>query len=130
MARRVLLLVGTKKGAFLLESDLERRDWTVSEPLCEGWPVYDVCFDARTGTILAGAGSPWFGPAVWRSADLGATWTHSSAGLTYGEGEPAVTRVWNVTPSDGAHRDVIYAGAEPAGLFRSSDGGETCLRDP
>ncbi|HEX8939505.1 MAG TPA: hypothetical protein VF763_05020 [Candidatus Limnocylindrales bacterium] len=126
MTRTVMLMVGTRKGAFLLESGPDRRDWTVRGPLCEGWPVYDVSYDPASGAILAGSGSPWFGPAVWRSTDLGETWTHSSAGLTYGDEGPAVTRVWNVTPADGT----LYAGVEPAGLFRSTDGGESWTHVP
>src|SRR5512135_3605393 len=117
MAARVMLLVGTKKGAFLLDGGAERRDWSIRGPLCEGWSILDVSYDARDGALYAGGGSAWYGPAVWRSADLGETWTHPSTGLTYGDGEPAVTRVWNVTPADG----VLYAGVEPAGLFRSVD---------
>jgi photosystem II stability/assembly factor-like uncharacterized protein len=123
MGRRLLILVGTKKGAFILEGDERRLDWTVRGPLCEGWPVTHVAQDPATGALVAGTGSPWFGPAVWRSDDLGATWSHSSEGLTYGdaEGDPKVVRVWNVTAAHGA----LYAGVEPAGLFRSSDGGAT-----
>ena len=97
MATRVLLLVGTRKGAFIAESDAARRAWTLRGPLCEGWPVHDMSVDRATGAIYAAAGSPWYGPAIWRSDDLGATWTHSSAGLTYGDDGPAVTSVWNVT---------------------------------
>jgi len=85
MAKRVRLLVGTKKGAFILDSDEARRDWSVRGPLCEGWPVHDVIVEPGSGAILAAAGNAWYGPAVWRSEDDGATWTHSSAGLTYGE---------------------------------------------
>lgn len=121
MASRVLLLVGTRKGAFIAESDGERRAWTLRGPYCEGWPVHDVSVDAATGALYAAAGSPWYGAAVWRSADLGATWTHSSAGLTYGDDGPAIPSAWNVTAAHG----VVYAGVEPAGLFRSADGGTT-----
>jgi hypothetical protein len=121
---RVLLLIGTPKGAFILESDADRRDWSIRGPLCEGWPIHDLIVDPDSGAILAAGGSPWFGAAVWRSDDLGATWTHSSAGLTYGDGdgvEPLQT-VWSLaTTPDGA----ILAGVEPAGLFRSDDGGTT-----
>src|SRR5512146_2174130 len=116
MPGRVMLLVGTKKGAFLLDGGEDRREWRLRGPLCEGWPTYDVTYDRREGVLYAGGGSAWYGPAVWRSDDLGGTWTHSSAGLTYGEGEPAMTRVWNVTPHDG----IVFAGVEPAGLFRSA----------
>jgi photosystem II stability/assembly factor-like uncharacterized protein len=121
MATRVLLLVGTRKGAFIAESDEGRRDWTLRGPYCEGWPVHDVSVDPATGAIYAAAGSPWYGPAVWRSGDLGATWTHSSAGLTYGDDGPAIPSVWNVTAAHGT----VYAGVEPAGLFRSADDGAT-----
>jgi photosystem II stability/assembly factor-like uncharacterized protein len=118
---RVLLMVGTKKGAFLFDSDEDRRDWSVRGPFCEGFEVRDVTYDPSDGAIYAAATSPWFGHAVFRSPDLGATWTHSSEGLTYGEDGPKLTRVWNVTPAHGA----VYAGVEPAGLFRSDDAGAT-----
>jgi photosystem II stability/assembly factor-like uncharacterized protein len=121
---RAILLVGTPKGAFILESDERRGDWAVRGPLCEGWPIHDLIVEPDTGAILAGGGSPWYGPAVWRSEDLGATWTHSSDGLGYGDGEgvEAVKTVWSLaTTPDGG----ILAGVEPAGLFRSDDRGRT-----
>ncbi|HEY3334064.1 MAG TPA: hypothetical protein VGK16_02415 [Candidatus Limnocylindrales bacterium] len=118
---RCLLLVGTPKGAFILESDADRKAWSIRGPLCDGWPIHDINVDRATNTLYAGAGSPWFGPAVFRSDDLGATWTHSSEGLTYGDAGPKVAKVWNVT----AGLDGVYAGVDPAGLFRSADGGAT-----
>jgi photosystem II stability/assembly factor-like uncharacterized protein len=119
MAQRLLILVGTRKGAFILEREPAGERVTVRGPLCETMPIQHLAWDPEHGALLAGAGSPWYGPTVWRSEDLGATWTQSSQGLTYGEGGPAVTRVWNVTAAHG----VLYAGVEPAGLFRSTDGG-------
>ena len=121
MSDRVQLLVGTKKGAFIVESDTDRTAWTVRGPSCEGWPIQDISVDRSTGTWYAGAGSPWFGPTVFRSDDQGATWTQSSSGLTYGDDGPKITAVWNVTAAHGA----VYAGVGPAGLFRSDDGGQT-----
>ena len=121
MTQRVVLLVGTRKGAFLVEGDPSRRDWQLRGPLCEGWPLHDLSIEPGSGAILAGGGNNWYGPAVWRSDDLGETWTHSSEGLTYGDEGPKVTTVWNVT----AGKDAIYAGVEPAGLFKSTDGGAT-----
>jgi photosystem II stability/assembly factor-like uncharacterized protein len=121
---RVLQLIGTPKGAFILESDEARLEWSVLGPLCEGWPIHDLNVEPDTGAILAAGGSPWYGPAVWRSEDLGDTWTHSSAGLTYGDGEgiEPIKTVWSLaTTPDGA----IFAGVEPAGLFRSDDRGAT-----
>ena len=57
MTTHVRLLVGTKKGAFILESDADRRDWSVRGPLCEGWPVHDLIVEPGTGAILAAAGN-------------------------------------------------------------------------
>ena len=98
MADRILLLVGTKKGAFVLYSDQSRRAWQVSEPMCDGWPIQDINVDPKTGTWYAGGGSSWYGGTVFRSDDFGATWTQSSEGLTYGDDGPKITAVWNVTP--------------------------------
>ena len=121
MTERCVLLVGTPKGAFILEGVARRGDWRRRGPVCEGWPIHDISVEPGTNALLAGGGSPWWGPAVWRSEDLGQTWTHSSEGLTYGDDGPRVSTVWNVTATD----DAIYAGVEPAGLFRSTDRGRT-----
>ena len=97
------------------------RSWSLRGPLCEGWPIHDLSVDPATGAILAAGGSAWYGPAVFRSDDLGATWTHSSEGLTYGDDGPKIPTIWNVTAAHGS----IWAGVEPAGLFRSDDDGAT-----
>jgi len=121
MARRLAILVGTPKGAFILDGDDRRREWRTRGPLCDGWPINDISVEPGTGALLAAGSSPWFGPAVWRSEDMGESWTHSSEGLTYGDDGPKVTRIWNVTAAHGT----VFAGVEPAGLFRSADGGRT-----
>jgi hypothetical protein len=148
----IQLLVGTTKGAFILDGDERRRDWSVRGPLCEGWPIHDLIVEPGSGAILAAGGSPWYGPAVWRSEDGGTTWTHSSDGLTYGDDDAAkggngggdgaaegkaddgnaadgpssprrsVTTVWSLATGPNG---MLYAGVEPAGLFRSADGGRT-----
>jgi len=119
MAGKVLILLGTKKGAFIVESDAGRRDWELRGPFCETWPMNHVVADPATWTIYGGGGSEWFGPAVWQTTDLGETWTHSSEGMAYAEGEPPIKAVWSVAPGTGR----LYAGVEPAGLFSSDDGG-------
>ena len=121
MAKKVLVLLGTKKGAFILESDAGRQKWQLRGPFCETWPMNHVIADPVTGTIYGAGGNEWFGPAVWKSTDLGATWTHSSQGLTYAEGEQPIKAAWSLAPGDGC----LYAGVEPAGLFRSDDGGQS-----
>jgi photosystem II stability/assembly factor-like uncharacterized protein len=118
---RTMLLVGTRKGAFVLSDDGSRSRWTMSDPACEGWPIHDLSFDTSTGSVYAAGGSSWYGPAVWRSGDLGKSWTHSSEGITYGDDGEKIATIWNVTPAHGS----IWAGVEPAGLFRSEDGGAT-----
>jgi photosystem II stability/assembly factor-like uncharacterized protein len=121
MSGKVLVLVGTKKGGFIIEGSGARGDWHVHEPFSVGWPTFQVTHDPSSGALLAGGGNEWYGPAVWRSDDLGKTWSHSSEGLTYGDDGPTIKAIWEVTPAHGA----IYAGVEPAGLFRSEDGGKT-----
>ncbi|MEA2348764.1 MAG: hypothetical protein QOG62_2551 [Thermoleophilaceae bacterium] len=121
MSASLAILLGTPKGAFILEGDAVRRDWQLRGPFCETWPIHHLTWDAERGALLAGGGSPWYGAAVWRSTDMGESWTHSSDGLTYGEDGPKLATIWNVTPAG----VTLYAGVEPAGLFRSEDGGVT-----
>jgi len=125
MSTRVLVLVGTKKGGFILESDRDRRDWVLRGPFCQAWPLNHLNYDAATGAIYAGGENEWYGPGVWRTPDLGETWTQSGDGLTYGADGPKVKRVWNVTPARTNGHSTVYAGVEPAGLFRSDDDGAT-----
>ncbi|HVM69180.1 MAG TPA: hypothetical protein VM204_05010 [Gaiellaceae bacterium] len=117
---RTILLVGTRKGAFLLESDESRRRWAVRGPFCEGWPVNHVILDPADGAIYAAAASEWFGTSVWRSRDLGETWTQSSEGLAFEDGMK-LSKVSGLTAAHGR----LLAGVENPGVFESTDGGET-----
>jgi photosystem II stability/assembly factor-like uncharacterized protein len=119
---RTLLLIGTRKGAFILESDADRRDWTMRGPYCEGWPVYHAIHDASTGAIYAAAASEWHGSAVWRSGDLGETWTHSSEGLAYGDDNGK--RMSKVSTLAAGHGRILV-GVEMPGIFESKDDGAT-----
>jgi photosystem II stability/assembly factor-like uncharacterized protein len=119
---RTLLLVGTRKGCFLLESDADRRDWRMRGPFCEGWPVYHAIHDPGSGSIYAAAASEWHGSAIWRSADLGETWELSSEGLSYGE--DAGRKVSKVSTLAAAHGRLLV-GVEAPGIFESRDGGVT-----
>ncbi len=122
MPRRVVLLVGTRKGCFVMESDLDRRDWRIRGPYCDGWPVYHAIYDGESGTIFAAGASEWHGTGIWRSGDLGETWQLSSEGLGYGE--DAELKLSKVSGLSAAHGRVL-AGAEAAGVFESRDGGAT-----
>ena len=117
----VRVLIGSKKGAFVLESDSERRNWRVRGPLCEHWPLTHVAADLADGTIYATGGNAWFGPAVWKSNDGGTTWTHSSQGVGLPpRRDVPVQCAWVAHAAHGR----LYVGVEPAGLFVSGDGGE------
>jgi photosystem II stability/assembly factor-like uncharacterized protein len=114
-------LIGTRKGAFLLESE-NRRDWELRGPLCESWPVYHAIHDADSGAIYAAAASEWHGSAVWRSTDLGETWALSSEGIGYGDDDPRkVSKVSSLAVRNGS----VLVGVEAPGIFESKDGGET-----
>jgi photosystem II stability/assembly factor-like uncharacterized protein len=118
---KTLLLIGTRKGAFLAESD-DRRDWSLRGPLCESWPVYHAIHDPKSGALYAAAASEWHGSAVWRSTDLGETWALSSEGIGYGDDDPRkVSKVSTLAVLDGR----VLVGVEAPGVFSSDDGGET-----
>jgi photosystem II stability/assembly factor-like uncharacterized protein len=116
-----MLLVGTRKGLFILDSD-DRRDWSLRGPYCEGWPIYHAVQDPDTGAFYAAAASEWHGSAVWRSADRGATWELSSEGLSYGDEDGrTVSKVSTLLAGGGR----VLVGAEAPGIFESRDGGAT-----
>src|SRR6478672_3050308 len=119
---RVMLLVGTRKGLFILDSDPDRERWSIRGPLCESWPIYHAIADVEAGTIWAAASSEWHGTVVWRSADLGETWEQSGEGLTYGEDGPPLTKVSSLTAAGGGR---LFAGADYPGVFESADRGAT-----
>jgi photosystem II stability/assembly factor-like uncharacterized protein len=119
---RTLPLIGTRKGCFLLESDGGRRDWSVRGPFCESWPVYHAIHDPASGAIYAAAASEWHGSAVWRSPDLGETWTLSSEGLAYNaDSGKKLSKVSTLAANDGQ----ILVGVEAPGIFESRDDGVT-----
>jgi photosystem II stability/assembly factor-like uncharacterized protein len=118
---RTVVIVGTRKGLFLLESDEGRRDWQLRGPFCEGWPVFQAIHDRDSGTIYAAAASEWHGSSVWRSGDLGATWQQSSDGLAFDDPAVKLTKISGLTAAHGR----LFAGVESHGIFTSGDGGET-----
>ncbi|HEX8680251.1 MAG TPA: exo-alpha-sialidase [Chthoniobacterales bacterium] len=146
----VRVLVGTRKGAFILSADGNRENWTISGPHFAGWEIYHVKGSpVDPNRIFASQTSDWFGQIIQRSSDGGKTWETPGGGAeTTPEGMPKgesnrfvydgvpgthmwydgtqhpweFKRVWHLEPSLG-DPDTVYAGAEDAALFRSTDGG-------
>jgi photosystem II stability/assembly factor-like uncharacterized protein len=133
----VRILVGTRKGAFILTSDGKRKNWQVNGPLFAGWEMYHLKGSpVDPDRLYASQTSGWFGQTIQRSNDGGATWAPVGNKFTY-EGTPGThqwydgtphpwefKRVWHLEPSL-ADPDTVYAGVEDAALFRSTDGGTT-----
>jgi photosystem II stability/assembly factor-like uncharacterized protein len=131
----VRVLVGTRKGAFVLTADGVRRDWTVDGPHFGGWEAYHLKGSpADPERIWAAPSGGWFGQLVQRSDDGGRTWEAVGNEFAYDgdtgthqwyDGTPhpwEFARVWHLEPSL-TDPDTVYAGIEDAALFRSVDGG-------
>ena len=122
-----LVLIGTAKGLFTLRSTDGRQSFELHGPALPGEEVYATCIDRRGSSphILAGSVSMHWGPVIRRSDDLGETWTEQdSAALAFpADTGAALNRIWQLTPGGADEPDVIYAGVEPAALFRSTDRG-------
>ncbi len=130
----VRVLVGTRKGAFILSSDGARERWDVSGPHFGGWEVYHLKGSAANpNRLYASQSSGWFGQIVQRSDDGGKTWEAMGNKFVY-DGVPGphlwydgtphpweFARVWHLEPSL-TDPDTVYAGVQDAALFRSTDG--------
>ncbi len=125
----VLVAVGTMKGVFLFRSDQARDKWQASGPHFPGQSIYAVRFDGRGGRrrLLAGTEDSHWGAVVRCSDDLGRSWSDPAEGnLRFPEHTgAALQRVWQLQPAGADRPDTVFAGVEPAALFRSDDGGET-----
>ncbi len=126
MSNRVMVLVGTKKGAFVLESDQERQRWDLRGPYLQGQNVMHMSFDPRSGILFAAVGDPWFGSRVYRSMDFGNTWEEPTSAPAFPAGSGlTLEKIWHVEPGRPEEPGVVYAGVEPAALFKSADDGQT-----
>ena len=138
----VRVLVGTRKGAFVLTSDEERTHWDVAGPHFGGWEVFHVAASpADPDRLWAAPSGGWFGQVIQRSDDGGKSWEPVGNDFAY-TGDPGThqyydgsqvpwkfTRVWHLEGS-ATDRDTVYAGVEDAALFRSTDGGLTWAELP
>ncbi len=133
----VRVLVGTRKGAFILTADGMRDKWDVSGPHFAGWEMYHLKGSpVDPNRLYASQSSGWFGQTMQRSDDGGQTWTPVGNKFVYdgaagthmwydGTQHPwEFARVWHLEPSL-SDPDTVYAGVEDAALFRSTDGGQS-----
>jgi photosystem II stability/assembly factor-like uncharacterized protein len=134
---QVRVLVGTRKGAFILSADGTRKDWSVSGPHFPGWEIYHLkASPADPNRLYASQTSAWFGQVIQRSDDGGTSWTAMDNHFAY-DGVPGThqwydgtphpwefKRVWHLEPSLD-DPDSVYAGIEDAALFHSADGGKS-----
>ncbi len=134
---RIRVLVGTRKGAFIMDSDGKRNAWRVSGPHFAGWEIYHLKGSpVDPNRVYASQSSSWSGQVMQRSDDGGATWETVGNNFAY-DGVPGThqwydgtphpwefARVWHLEPSL-TDRDTVYAGVEDAALFRSTDGGKS-----
>ena len=132
----VRVLVGTRKGAFILTSDAGRKNWDVSGPHFAGWEMYHLKGSpADPNRLYASQTSGWFGQQIQRSSDGGKTWESVGNKFAY-EGVPGThqwfdgtlkpwefKRVWHLEPSL-SDPDTVYAGVEDAAMFKTTDGGQ------
>ncbi len=133
----VRVLVGTRKGAFVLTSDANRERWEVNGPHFGGWEIYHVTGSpADPDRLYASPSTGWVGPLIQRCDDGGTTWQPVGNQFAY-DGVPGThqwydgtphpwefARVWHLEPSL-SDPDTVYAGVEDAALFRTVDGGQT-----
>lgn len=133
----VRVLVGTRKGAFILTSDGARKNWKIDGPHFTGWEIYHIKGSpADPNRLYASQSSGWFGQVVNRSSDGGRTWEVVDNKFAYAtvpgthqwyDGTPhpwEFKRVWHFEPSL-TDPDTVYAGVEDAAMFHSTDGGRS-----
>jgi len=125
MPDRVVLAIGTKKGLFIAEGSKTRKSFDLRGPFSPGVAVYSALIDTRgRPSIYASACNAFFGMKVLRSTDLGKRFkeTKSAPAFPKDDGR-ALANIWSLAPGEG--KKDLWAGVEPASLFRSSDGGDT-----
>ncbi len=133
-ARRTVVLVATRKGAWLFHGDASRKKWQVDGPHFLGHTISHLVLDPRDQrTLLAAAKTGHLGPTIFRSKDMGKTWKEAVQPPAFAKAPDApgavkgraVDHTFWLTPAHADEPDVWYAGTSPQGLFRSEDGGVT-----
>jgi photosystem II stability/assembly factor-like uncharacterized protein len=149
---KVKLFVGTKKGGIIFTSDKNRLEWDTSKLNFKAWKVMNMVMDPRDQRIHAAVTHPVFGPSTQYSDDLGETWTQAEVSPTFEQESKAerplgtpeealdpataarkpeeVLSIWKIQPAGNQEPDTLYAGVEPAALFKSTDRGQTWEINP
>ena len=126
MSNQIVLLVGTKKGGFILSSDAARENWSLDGPFHAGSEVFHMIYDDRHSAVIAAVNHPVWGPKVHVSRDLGKTWSTSEDQPSFPEDSgQSVENLWHLEPGRPSEPDVLYVGAAPASLFKSEDYAKT-----
>jgi photosystem II stability/assembly factor-like uncharacterized protein len=126
---RLQVLVGTRKGLFILAADKGRRSWSIDGPHFLGQVVNHAVLDPRDKrTLLAAVKAGHLGPTVFRSEDLGKSWTEAATPPAFpkapaGESGESVSHVFWLAPGHSTEKGRWYAGTSPQALFVSDDGG-------
>ncbi len=127
--KRLVILVATRKGAWLFHSDARRKTWVADGPHFLGHTISHVQLDPRDGrTLLAAAKTGHLGPTIFRSTDVGRTWKEAKqppafANPADGPHARSVDHTFWLASGHASERDTWFAGTSPQGLFRSDDGG-------
>jgi serine/threonine protein kinase len=123
-----LLLVGTTKGAFLIQSNAQRKRWKVGGPYFHGQAVYAMAYDGRGGQhrVWASTQGIW-GTQLRSSDDFGKSWANpQEASIRFpSDSGLSLQNIWQITLGRPDEPDVLYCGVEPAALFETRDAGET-----
>jgi hypothetical protein len=126
--QKLVVLVSTRKGAWLYHGDSKRKSWRVAGPHFLGHIISHLVLDPRDRrTLLAAAKTGHLGPTVFRSTDLGRTWKEAARPPAFAKAPNgrSVDHTFWLTPAHAHEPNVWYAGTSPQGLFRSEDGGVT-----
>ena len=128
----VLVILGTRKGCFILSSDQSRRKWALAGPYCAGSEVFHAFYDPRGGgSVFAAVNQTVWGPEVQFSHDLGGSWSTAKEQPHFsGDDGRTVSRFWHIEPGRESELGILYTGVEPAALFKTEDNGDTWQEVP
>ncbi|MCI4347027.1 MAG: glycoside hydrolase [Thermoplasmata archaeon] len=134
--KRVRVFIGTRKGAYIAESDRGRKKWAVRGPYHAGNDVFHVVPDPRSpGNVYAAVNNSFLGPMIFRSTDSGKKWTELAPPMmTVLKERPdpfssdstaspkfPIVNLWHVTPGPPEEPKTLFLGVDPASLYRSDD---------